>query len=161
MKVTVFAQSELLNDVHVLELDQNAGASGLRESLLSILPKGKETEELRFYVEDSDDERDFENLNVIPDGLRIHLHRLKSIDVTVRYAGRDVQRTFRPSATVRRVKHWAVRALNISSSDAAELMLQVSGTDTRPDPDTHIGTLVRFPTKALCFDLVPSTRVNG
>jgi hypothetical protein len=40
-------------------------------------------------------------------------------------------------------------------------MLQVSGTEQRPDSDTHIGALVKFPNKSLCLDLVPSTRVNG
>ena len=68
---------------------------------------------------------------------------------------------FRPSATVARVKKWATHDLGISVSDAAELMLQVTGTDNRPDADTHIGTLVKGPGKALSFDLVPSPRVNG
>ena len=90
-----------------------------------------------------------------------HLHRLKSIDVIVRYAGRDVRRAFRPSATVGRVKKWATRELSVEPSDAAELMLQISGTDNRPDADIHIGTLVKAPKHSLEFDLVPSPRVNG
>jgi hypothetical protein len=60
----------------------------------------------------------------------VHLHRLKVIDVIVRYAGRDVRRAFRPSATVDRIKHWSTRELGIAPSDASELMLQVSGTDS-------------------------------
>jgi hypothetical protein len=40
-------------------------------------------------------------------------------------------------------------------------MLQVSGTDNRPDADIHIGTLVQGSARVLVFDLVPSPRVNG
>lgn len=161
MKVTIFAQSELLSDVRAVEVDQNAGGAGVRQALLAILPPGPELQSLLFYVEDSDDERAIEKLTEIPQGLRVHLHRLKGVDVAVRYAGRDVRRTFRPSATLMRVKRWATHEFGIAPSDAAELMLQISGTDQRPDPDTHIGTLVKFPNKTLCLDLVPSTRVNG
>jgi len=161
MKVTVFAQSELLGDVQAVDVDHASSGSVLRNTLLAILPKDADVQSLQLYVEDSDDEHAIENLKEIPHGLRVHLHRLKGIDVTVRYAGRDVRRTFRPGSTIRRVKRWAVRELGISASDAAELMLQISGTDQRPDPDTHIGALVKYPNKALCLDLVPSTRVNG
>jgi hypothetical protein len=161
MKVMVFAQSEFLSDVQALEVEHAVGGAGLREALLAALPRNTEVNGLQVYIEDSDDEHAIDNLSEIPHGLRVHLHRLKGIDLTVRYAGHDVRRTFRPSATILRVKRWATHELGISPSDAAELMLQISGTDQRPDPDTHIGALVKFPNKALCLDLVPSARVNG
>lgn len=161
MKVTIFAQSEMLKDVRAVEVDSNAGAAGIRAALLAILPQGPELQTLQLYLEDSDDEHALEKLTEIPHGLRVHLHRLNGIDVVVRYAGRDVRRTFRPSATIHRIKRWATRELGISLSDAAELMLQISGTNERPDADTHIGALVKFPQHSLCLDLVPSTRVNG
>jgi len=161
MTVIIFAQSEFLNDVRALEVEPTSGGAGVREALLAVLPGGGDIQALQFYIEDSDDEHAIEKLTEIPEGLRVHAHRLKGIDVNVRYAGRDVRRTFRPSATLQRVKGWAVRELGIAASDAAELMLQVSGTAQRPDPDTHIGALVKFPNRTLCLDLVPSTRVNG
>jgi hypothetical protein len=40
-------------------------------------------------------------------------------------------------------------------------MLQVSGTDVRPDPDVHLGSLVKAPHHSVGFDLVPAPRVNG
>jgi hypothetical protein len=55
----------------------------------------------------------------------------------------------------------AAHGLGISPPDAAELMIQVTGTDKRPDPDTNVGALAKVPAKALSFDLVPSPRVNG
>jgi hypothetical protein len=159
MKRQVFIQSELLADVAVLVVEHDSSTREFLESLHKLLPRVEE--QIHTYIEDEDDELALEKLTEIPEGLRIHLHRLKSIDVTVRYAGRDVRRTFRPSATVARVKKWATRELGISASDAAELMLQVTGTDSRPDADNHIGTLVKAPAKVLSFDLVPSPRVNG
>lgn len=161
MKVMIFAQSELLSDVRTVEVEHDVGSAGLREALLAVLPQTPDRNSLLWYIEDSDDEHAIENMTEIPHGLRVHLHRLKGIDVVVRYAGRDVRRTFRPSATIRRVKRWATQEFGIAPSDATELMLQISGTDQRPDPDTHIGSLVKFPNKSLCLDLVPSTRVNG
>jgi hypothetical protein len=159
VKRQVFIQSELLADVAVLAVEHDIQVGELRKALYGQLPPVEE--EVFVFIEDEDDERAFEILVEIPEGLRVHLHRLKGIDVTVRYAGRDVRRTFRPSATVARVKKWSTHELGITPSDAAELMLQITGTDNRPDGDTHIGALVKAPTKVLSFDLVPSPRVNG
>lgn len=60
-----------------------------------------------------------------------------------------------------RIKKWVAHELGISPSDAAELMLQVTGTDKRPDPDTNIGALAKAPAKALSFGLVSSPCING
>lgn len=160
MKVRVFVQSEVLKDIAVVEIDAGATATQLHEACLAVLPAGLTLDDFQMYLED-DDEASVELHGKIPDGLRVHLHRLKAIDVHVRYAGRDVRRTFRPSATIRRVKRWSVRELRISPSDAKELMLQVSGSDHRPDEDVHLGSLVSAPTSAITFDLVPSPRING
>lgn len=161
MKRVVFFQSEFLDDVSSVEVEHDASHQALRKALVKALPANVDPDSLHIYLEDDDDEHAIDKLDAVPDGLRVHLHRQKGIDVTVRYAGQDVRRTFRPSATVGRVKKWASHELGISPSDAAELMLQITGTDKRPDPDTHIGALVKAPAKALSFDLVPSPRVNG
>lgn len=161
MKVQVFLQSEVLQDIEVLELPGDAGAAELRAACFALLPAGSDQKEFHFYIEDEDEEARAETLKKIPDGLRVHLHRLKGIDVQVRYAGRDVRRTFRPSATISRVKRWSTQELGIAPSDAAELMLQISGSEARPDADIHIGSLVKAPARSISFDLVPSPRVNG
>ena len=160
MKVQVFLQSEVLGDIEVIEIDADAGHKALHRACLDRLGSAQ-TDDFFLFVEDDDDENPFDKVKGIPDGLRVHLHRLKGIDVIVRYAGRDVRRPFRPSATVGRVKRWAAHELGIAPSDAAELMLQISGTDTRPDADIHIGTLVTAHQRCITFDLVPSPRVNG
>ena len=160
LKRLVFIQSELLADVAVLEVDPAIMPQQLRQQMLDLMPEA-ERPQVHTYLEDEDDEDALDKLQEVPEGLRVQLHRLNSIDVTVHYAGRKVMRTFRPSSTVGRVKKWAAHELLISASDAADMALQVSGTNDRPDTDMHIGTLVVAPAKTLSFDLVPSPRVNG
>lgn len=160
MKVKVFLQSELLSDIEVVEVESEGGHAALRAACLAKVNLHPD-EKVFIFAEDEDDEHALEKLKHVDDGLRIHLHRLKSIDVIVRYANGDVRRSFRPSATVGRVKKWATHELGIGPSDAAELMLQIRGTDNRPDADIHIGTIVKTPEHTIEFDLVPSPRVNG
>lgn len=160
LKRLIFVQSELLADVAVLEVDSESKPLQLRKQLLDLISDAVRPN-VHVYVEDDEEEDALDKLQGVPEGLRVQLHRLKSIDVTVHYAGRKVMRAFRPGATVGRVKKWATHELGISASDAADMTLQVSGTDNRPDTDVHIGTLVVFPAKVLSFDLVPSPRVNG
>lgn len=161
MSIHIFLQSEALADIEVVELPVSAGVKELRAACVSLLPLETDEKEFFLYVEDEDDEEHADKLKKIPEGLRVHLHRLKGIDVQVRYAGRDVRRTFRPSATIARIKNWATQELGVAPPDAAELMLQICGTDTRPDSDIHIGSLVHSPSRSIAFDLVPSPRVNG
>lgn len=160
MKVKIFLQSELLSDIEVIEVESDGGHAELRAVCLAKVNMEPD-EEVFIFLEDEDDEHALEKLNKVDEGLRIQLHRLKSIDVIVRYANRDVRRSFRPSSTVGRVKKWATHELGVAPSDAAELMLQIRGTDSRPDADIHIGTLIKAPEHTLEFDLVPSPRVNG
>jgi hypothetical protein len=159
MNVQVFLQSELLRDVEAVELDAKAGYEALLRACLAKI--GHDGAGMALFVEDDDDEGAAEQLKHIPDGLRVHLHRQKAIEVTVRYAGRQARRDFQPATTIARVKRWATHELGINASDAAELMLQVSGTDIRPDADVHLGSLVVTPHRSVTFDLVPSPRVNG
>lgn len=160
MKVNTFLQSELIADVLVIEIEATAGNQALRELCLRKAGAPRDVQFL-LSIEDDDDELAFDKLGVIPDGLRLHLHRLKGIDVAVKYSGRDVRRTFRPGATIARVKRWATQELTIAPSDALELMMQIHGTEKRPDGDVHLGSLVKHPAHHIAFDLVPSPRVNG
>ena len=160
MKVNTFLQSELIADVLVIEVDAATGHEALHE--LCLLKAGApRNEQFVLSIEDDDDELAVSKLGAIPEGLRLHLHRLKGIDVAVKYSGRDVRRTFRPSATIARIKRWAAQELNIAPSDALELMMQIHGTELRPDGDVHVGSLVKHPAHHIAFDLVPSPRVNG
>src|SRR5574337_1990237 len=157
MKVNVFLQSELLSDIEVVEVESDGGQAALKAACLEKVNL-QPGEKVFLFIEDEDDEHALEKLVKVDENLRVHLHRQKSIEVVVRYAGKEVRRSFRPSTTVGRVKKWATHELGIAPSDAAELMLQIRGTDSRPDLDIHIGTLVKSPGHSIEFDLVPSDR---
>ena len=94
---------------------------------------------------------------------RVHVHRCRRVEVTVNFNGDERSETFPPSATVARVKRWAVskRGFDLNEVDAAEHLLQVCGSSVRPDEDTHIGTLFQSPRCDVCLDLVPKQRVEG
>ena len=158
MNIRIFLQSEFLDGVEVIELDEHAGHAELRAAILARV--GSHSEEILIFLEDCDSEHALRDLERLVDGLGVHAHRSREIQVVVRYAGRQIHRTFRPSATVAKVKHWALGEFGIGESDGAELMLQIAGTDIRPDVDVHIGALARHHHEII-FDLVPSPRVNG
>lgn len=92
---------------------------------------------------------------------RVHCHRCRRIEVTVNFNGASKSHSFPPSMTVGKVKHWADDQFGLKGVDATEHALQICGTNTRPDEDTHIGSLIHFPNCKICFDLVPKKRVEG
>ena len=64
--------------------------------------------------------------------------------------------------TVETVKRWAaIKGFGMTPADAAEHVLQLAGSTIRPEPDTHIGSLVSGSACQLRFDLVPLKRVEG
>jgi hypothetical protein len=158
MNKRIFLQSGFLDGVEVIELEEHGGHVELRAAILERI--GNRTEEVFIFIEDDDAQDALHDLKELVDGLGVHAHVHKEISVLVRYAGRQVHRVFRPSATVGRVKAWALHEFGISESDGAEFMLQVSGTELRPDVDVHIGALSRHHHE-VSFDLVPSPRING
>lgn len=92
---------------------------------------------------------------------RVHVHTCHRIEVSVSYNGQSRMRIFPPSATIGKVKNWAVHEFDLSKADAVEHALQLTGTTEQPSEDAHIGTLVDFPHCSLSFYLVPKTRVQG
>jgi hypothetical protein len=94
--------------------------------------------------------------------LRLHISRCRLVEVSVRFNAEEAKRRFAPGATIARVHHWAARrAFNLSPRDAAEHVLQIRGTNARPDRDVHVGTLTDGKTCTVAFDLVPRKRVEG
>jgi len=96
------------------------------------------------------------------DSLRLHITKCKHVEVGVRFNGPIADRRFSPGATVGRVHHWAARdAFHMAERDAAEHVLQIRGTNVRPDREVHIGALAHHGACAVAFDLVPRKRVEG
>ena len=158
MKTNVFIQSEFLDTVEVIEVEQGIGHAELTALVIERVGRGEE--ELFVFIEDVDSEHALRDLGKVGESLSLHVHRRKEITAVVRYAGRHIRRVFRPAATVGRIKDWAVAEFGITASDGAELMLQIAGTDQRPDVDIHLGALPHEHHE-VTFDLVPSPRVNG
>lgn len=94
--------------------------------------------------------------------VRLHVTKCRHVEVSVRFNGEHAKRRFAPGATIGRVHHWAARrAFGLSLRDAAEHVLQIGGSDKRPDRDVHVGTLTGGGVCAVEFDLVPRKRVEG
>jgi hypothetical protein len=96
----------------------------------------------------------------VHDKHRVHVHRCKKVEVTLHFNEVKEKLHFPPSATVERVKKEFVKRIHMSPVDATEHVLQLCGSTDRPEPDTHIGSLV-CGCCALCFDLVPVKRIEG
>jgi hypothetical protein len=93
----------------------------------------------------------------------VHLSRCPRVAVTVHYNGQDRSEAFGPGVPMHRVKEWAVgnKGFNLNPVDAAEHVLQLTGTSDRPDEDVHIGSLVGGSGCKVEFDLVAKVRVEG
>ena len=53
-----------------------------------------------------------------------------------------LERAFGPGSTLTRIKDWAERQFEIDAVDAAELSLQLHGTNDRPDEATQLDELI-------------------
>lgn len=160
--IDVFYQGETLGEIKHFEIELNATFASVRKFLADEhgLPR-----DVLVFLEDEDepvDDRVRIEEHATPKGLKLHVHRLRHVKVTVTFNAKTVERLFSPSATVARVKHWAaVGEFGMSVADAGEHVLQLAGTHEQPTEGTHIGALSGNKSRALTFDLVPKKRVNG
>lgn len=163
--IELFLQGEGIQDIKLIRVPPDCTVHELIEKALaeSGIPH-HETEGVFLFIEDHD-----EDLNLdaslgkagIGHRHRIHCHRCRRIEVTVNFNGVSKLHTFSPSTTIKRIKHWADDQFGLKGVDATEHALQICGTNTRPDEDVHVGSLVRYPNCKVCFDLVPKKRVEG
>ena len=161
----VFLQGEGLKDIVLVQVPRDGNVGDLIEAAKERgLLLGDDKTPSLVFIEEGEDELNL-NESLKESGIRhrshIHIHRCRKIKVLVNFNGQQESREFPPSATVGRVKKWAVKVFNMSDVDATEHVLQITGSDERPDEDIHIGTLVTCPNDQLSFDLVPKIRVEG
>jgi len=159
--IVIFYQVEGIPEIQHVSASPDEQLAALKAR---IVAKHSISDGCSVFSEDGDDPAD-ETATVgsvaTPAGAKLHLHRCRRIAVTVAFAGRTLEHSFGPGATVARVKRWAAQQLGMSQEDAGEHVLQISGTQERPTPATHIGTLAKCPACRVAFDLVPDQRVNG
>lgn len=152
--INVFIQGSVVPDIHHMTLPPQATIAALR--------KQWPDEKLLIFAEDGDQPLEDEALLADYGEIhRFHVHRCRHIRVTLCFNGKEVNRKFSPATTLARVKRWAARELGIERDDAAELVLQLPGGEIRPDPSTHLGSLIDCNDCDQKFDLVPKDRVNG
>ena len=165
--IQIFMQGESIREIRLIEVP--AGAS-MRDVVVIAaangFPAAADFATVAIFAEDSDDALSLDatlDLAGIRHHGSMHVHRCPKIAVTVHFNGGNKERSFGPGTTIGRVKHWAVskEVFHLMPVDAAEHVLQVTGTQDRPDEDVHIGTLVHAPDCALAFDLVAKVRVEG
>ncbi len=168
--IEIFIQGPRFSEVAVIEV-------GARETVAAVVariaPSNGAGEETFVFLEDVhaplDPDAVIEELVALTaseesdlDPVRLHVGHCRHVEVTVRFNGEPAHRRFSPSATVERVRRWAaLHAFHMTPRDAAEHVLQIQGTATRPDRDVHVGALVPAGACSIAFDLVPSKRVEG
>lgn len=165
MPTRVYIQSEQFSDIKLVEIDDHATIDELKQAAIELLPPGTDVSALTLSVEDDDDDAHAHATHVKhlkkEHGIRVHLHRCKHIEVSVRFGAETVHHQFSPATTVGRVRLWAGHKLGMQPGDIAEHVLQLAGTNEQPDVDVHIGTLTKCPECSVTFDLVPAHRING
>jgi hypothetical protein len=159
--IDIFYQGERVHEMDHLEtaVDTIAAVKAL------ILSKHGGEADVLVFLENGDEPLDEEIAThslAGPTGLKLHLHRCRRVEVVVNFAGDTVERAFGPGVTVAHVKSWAAQhKFGMTKEEAGEHVLQIAGTQERPTPSTHIGTLATCPICRVAFDLVPNERVNG
>jgi hypothetical protein len=160
--IQVFYQGEGINGIQHLEIAADRSFADLRAA---ILAKHAAEGDSLLFLEDADDAVDAAarlGEHAGKNGLKVHLHRCRKVEALVTFNGRTVDRQFQPSATVARVKKWAAeKEFGMTPEEAGEHVLQLVGTQDRPAPGTHLGSLTAHPGCRVSFDLVPNERVNG
>ncbi|MGQ4878869.1 hypothetical protein ACOJCM_09910 [Billgrantia sp. LNSP4103-1] len=165
MKTTeILLQGEHIPDIQIVEIEAGKGV----HDVLKAATKHRNCEvEGDFHVFPEDSDEPLAQDASLPEAevghpARLHVHRCRQIEVEVSFNGTTHEHKFGPGKTIETLKKWAaLNGFGMAPGDAAEHVLQLSGTNDRPEPDTHIGTLVSCPNCKLNFDLVPLKRVEG
>ncbi|WP_312563955.1 hypothetical protein [Diaphorobacter sp.] len=163
MSKRIIVQSAFARDGLVLKVAEHASDADIKGAILVAIPPEHAATDLEVFDEADDDgtSRDFADNELLERGRIFHVGRCKQVQVTVRYAGRVVERRFPPVTRIGRILRWATKELGISGADANELVLQVAGSTTQPTKDQHVGSFVEAGTCGAVFDLVRSYTVNG
>jgi hypothetical protein len=114
------------------------------------------------WLEDADDELSLgATVAAVGDHGHLHLNRCKRIEVTIHFAGRDKAHRFAPSATVGRVRRWAVGedGFDLPQTQRPKHEIGVCDAGVIADRQDHIGTLADD--CKLCLDLAPKDRFQG
>lgn len=165
-KIELFIQGEGIPDIALVRVPGEGTVQDIVDAAQTHGLRVDGDENPLVMVEDADEALNFDTplqrVGIVHRD-RVHVSRCHRIEVTVNYEADQKARVFPPSTTMKKVKKWVdgKDGFGLQDVDAAEHLLQVCGTNTRPDEDTHAGSLVEAPNCSLCFDLIPKQRVEG
>lgn len=159
-KTNILLQGEAIPDIAFLTLDERPSVQDVLAAAAK-LRSGAGDGDYLVFLEGEDEPLDPHGHLQDGEPLRLQVHRCVKIAVAVTFNGVTKTEDFAPGRTVESVKKAMARAHGLDPRDAAEHVLQLAGSNDRPDADTHIGALVGHGACALAFDLVPLKRVEG
>jgi hypothetical protein len=158
----IIVEGEGLADVEAVRIEE--GSTG-RAIVAAVAVKGGfPVEEGLLFVEDGEAPLDLELIVATERvGRTHHVHRVRHIEVSVFYQGRQIEKRFSPATRVQRVLDWAVspKGFNIDKAIAPEMELAVHGSTTALPKNAHIGRYLRHPQHHLAFDLIRGIVPNG
>ena len=164
--VEVFVQGENLAKPILIRAERAATVLEIvAEALAQGLASPSDDVTIAVFIEDREDEighhHRLEEVGIGIHHAHVHLHRCRRIQASVTFNGTTKSRAFSPAATIAAVNEWADGQFHLTGIDATEHALQICGTAVRPDEDTHLGSLVRYPDCEIPFGLVAKKRVEG
>lgn len=162
-KFTLFLQFEGSDRIELIEMPVHASGEDLIAAALA-LGMAAELAEAAHVFSEHHHEPLHRHLPLAEQGHkdkgRLHIHRCRQIEVSFRFNDFAATHPFTPTTTVQHAKDWLVKQIRMSPVDATEHVLQIAGTDRRPDPDDHLGSFVSG-CCSVAFVLVPRKRVEG
>ena len=161
--IDILLQGEAIPDIQVINLPQSSALALILAEAAKLRGAIDGDGEFLIFVQDEDTplkpDRPLPSTKPgVP--LCLHVHRCLKVKVEVTFNGKTKEVVLAPSRTVGATKTLAaIKLFGMDRHDAGEHVLQIAGTDNRPDADIHIGSLAKHCTVA--FDLVPLVRVEG
>jgi hypothetical protein len=160
-QVSVFLQKDGSDKLTELELPATLTGSQLYEA---VAKAGAETDDATFiFLGEADEpvQRKAKQSLSLTSGLLIHVTRCRKVKVTVHFLNRTIEDHFAPGTRVRAIKAWAASQIPLEPQDAAEHVLEVCDSKTRPVTDATLQQLTDGKRCDVCFNLVPDKRVEG
>jgi hypothetical protein len=165
MKEDVYIHGEGLKEPKIIKIARETRVSEIVkefEGLSGIISSSEAEVELFFDNEEPVDKNASASDLKIKKRSHIHCHRCKKAVTHITYNGVEEKIKFSPNTLISKVFKKALKAFEISESDASNLVLRIgSGQGDILNDDDHIGTFVDYPKCKVDLFLTPKKQVQG
>jgi hypothetical protein len=159
--IPVFIQLDGVGALTEAAVPERATGAQLYDVLASL---GISTDDAMFVFVGDDDEPikrgDKQPLGIVA-GALLHVTHCRKIKVTAHFLERSADAHFAPGARVKAIKAWATDKFEMADADAAEHVLEICDSKTRPTTDSSLQQLTDGKRCSVCFNLVPDKRIEG